>query len=146
MFLEKVKDLEQIRLGKNQVLVELIYKTQGSGNIIIAGEDGNNSTRELIKTEVIASEFEEVQPGDVLIEYRMMIGQNGMLKLGKRTFAIVAGFDIKIWTKPDNYDESKEAKKETSLIQEASKGMSKEEISKIEQDARGLKTKWLNNK
>ena len=146
MFLDKVKDLEQIKLGKNQVLVELVYKKQETGNIIIAS-DVAEASKELIKTVVVASDFEGVSVGDILIEYRMMLGQNGMLKLGDRAFAIVAGFDIKIWTDPTNYDETAEPEvKKPSLIQQAKQGLKASDLRKIESEAKGLGSKYFNNK
>ena len=145
MFLEKVKDLSKLELGKQQVLVEQIVKKH-KGKLELVGEKDITSTDELVKVVVIASNYEGIEVGDILIDYRMMLGANGMLKLEDRVFAVVMGHDIKLWTKPENYDEDRKIEKKESLITEAKQGFSAADLRKIESEAKGLESKYLNNK
>lgn len=144
MFLDKVNNIKELYLGINQVLVELVYEKPKS-NIVIVNSD-NEESGELIKTEVIASKFDEIEVGDLLIEYRMMLGQNGMLKKDDRVYAIVAGHDIKLWCKPDNYNEDAKPKPKTNLITSATQSISDRDKAKMSFEANGYGSKYLNNK
>jgi hypothetical protein len=74
------------------------------------------------------------------------MGQNGMMKMGDRTFAVMMGHDIKVWTSPDNYDENKKVDKKKSIIAEAKQGLSASDLRKIESESKGLNSKYLNNR
>lgn len=130
MYLDKVLNLEQLKLGKNQVLVELVYAKQ-KGNIILAESLDNIQSSEVIKEVVVASNFEDIVPGDIVIDARYAIGKEGILKFGERAFVIAFGHDVKLWVKSENFNEDKKTEKKTSLL-EATQGLSKDDLRKIQ--------------
>ena len=131
MYLEKVLNLEQLKLGKNQVLVELVRAKQ-KGSIIVTDSLDSLEPTEIVKEVVITSNFEDIVPGDIVIDARYALGKDGVLKFGERSFVIAFGHDIKLWVKPENYDENLKVEKKKSSILEAAQGLSKEDLRKIQ--------------
>lgn len=104
MFLEKVLDLDKVKLGPNAALVELVEK---KSKIILAGQDGPSSA--LDRAIVVKSTIEGINEGDHILDARY--GQGGNIEfhsLGDRKFTITTAHDIKMWTTEENYEPIKE--------------------------------------
>lgn len=147
MYLYKVKDLEQLKLGNNMVLVEMVKEKPKApeGLILPDTEDTLDGYKKEI---VIKSTQEGIEKGDIVLDGRYALGQNGMLKKGERLFALAYGHDVKLWTKPGNFDENKtEEKAKTALDLVGPDGtFTQSELNKIQGEAKGLGSKFINNK
>ena len=97
--LEKVKDIDKLILGPNQVLVEIIeFK---SSLVLSAGSGPVPNVIE--REEVVRSTVEGINVGDIILDARYGLGDKGVLKLGERRLLMANGHDIKMWTRRDNF-------------------------------------------
>ena len=100
MYLDKVKDLKQIKLGPNQVLVEIIEK---KSKIILASGNGEPSSA-IEREEVFLSNAEGINAGDIILEARYDVGgEIGFHDLDGRKFVVVTSHNIKMWTSEENF-------------------------------------------
>jgi hypothetical protein len=107
MYLDKVKDIKKIRLGKNQLLIELVSK---KSTIILASTDGEPKST-VIREQIALANVEEgsdIEVGDIILEARY----NGNSALHKiilpngdvKEYMIANLHDIRMWTKPENFN------------------------------------------
>lgn len=106
--IEKIKDIKEVKLAKGHILVELVQPKK-SKLIMPEGVAGIPSVIE--KEEVILSNFEGINVGDLILDARYGIGERGKLELEGKVYMIAQGHDVKLWTPASNFDQEKESDK-----------------------------------
>lgn len=103
MFLNKVYDLNEVKLSPNMVLVEIItYKS----NIILAGSDDSGNSSDIAYLRVFKSTSDDIVAGDIILETRG--GANDLQnysesKDGTKFFTMFA-YDVKMWVESNNFN------------------------------------------
>lgn len=145
MFLYKVKDINNLKMAPGHVLVELI-ESKYKGNIVIPNiAKESNAATTLEKVVVVKSTAENINVGDVIIDYNISYG---VMILGDRKFSLLRGHDVKIWVDADNFNmDAKDPFEAKSELIESASAISSSDLTKMSNAAgAGLKSKYLNNK